>query len=119
MAFIFLSLEGLWIYNCVVFTTNRVAVSWLCQDRLAGTAAGNSLNSSGDFRLDHHAVKGRSGDQPAMRETQIAQPPSRADGAPCLSVVARFEHIGRASARHQDAMIVIIELNGLYIGQAQ
>src|SRR5256885_16147660 len=36
MAFIFLSLEGLWIYNCVVFTTNRVAVSWLGEDSITG-----------------------------------------------------------------------------------
>src|SRR5689334_2738305 len=119
MTFIFLSLECLWIYNCVVFTTNRVAVSWLCADGLAGAAAGNSLNSGGDFRLDHHAIKGRGGDQPATGKTQIAQPPARTDGAPCLSVVARFEHIGGASARHQNAMIIIVKLNGLYIRQAQ
>src|SRR5579864_725654 len=113
MTFIFLSLEGLWIYNCVVFTTNRVAVSWHCEDRLAGAVAGDSLNPGGDFRLDHHAIKGSGGDQATMRQTQIAQPPSRTYGAPCLSVVAGFKHISGASARHQDAMIVIVELNGL------
>src|ERR1043166_3977351 len=90
MAFIFLSLEGLWIYKCVVFTTSRVAVSCFCEDGLARAAAGNSGNSCSDFRLDHHTVKGRGGDQAAMGKTQIAQPPARTDGAPCLSVVARF-----------------------------